>query len=152
MRKNQASKQEEQTPRGFITLREASSISGYAPDYIGQLIRKGKLYGKQVSYNVAWVTTKDALLDYLEHGREEKEGSDHGWRRKLANAAVVEELGLRIERYIAVMGVFLFGAFALFLMYVFSVQIDQLLARRAADARTPDTELEPGAFYTSQSP
>ena len=49
----------------YITLKEAGEISGYSPDYIGQLIRRGKLTGKQVYANVAWVTTKDALKDYL---------------------------------------------------------------------------------------
>jgi hypothetical protein len=48
----------------FISLKEAASISGYSADYIGQLIRKGKLPGKQVYSHVAWVTTRDALLDY----------------------------------------------------------------------------------------
>jgi hypothetical protein len=49
----------------YITLKEASELSGYSPDYIGQLIRRGKISGKQVYANVAWVTTKDDLLDYL---------------------------------------------------------------------------------------
>ena len=30
----------------MITLKEAAKISGYAPDYVGQLIRKGKLQQK----------------------------------------------------------------------------------------------------------
>lgn len=41
------------TEEKLISLKEAARISGYAPDYIGQLIRKGKIAGKQVYYNVA---------------------------------------------------------------------------------------------------
>lgn len=50
----------------WISLKEASKISGYAPDYIGELIRKGKIPGKQVVCNVAWMTTKEAILAYKE--------------------------------------------------------------------------------------
>lgn len=53
----------------YITLKEAAQISGYSPDYLGQLIRKGKLAGKQVYLNVAWVTTEKALKEYLENNR-----------------------------------------------------------------------------------
>jgi predicted membrane protein len=49
-----------------ITLKEAAAISGYTPDYLGQLIRKGKLTGTQVYSHVSWVTTEEAILDYLE--------------------------------------------------------------------------------------
>ena len=63
----------------YITLKEAGEISGYSPDYIGQLIRRGKLEGKQVYANVAWVTTKNALEGYLRDkgkgGRELKDTS-----------------------------------------------------------------------------
>jgi hypothetical protein len=61
----------------YITLKEAGEISGYSPDYVGQLIRRGKLEGKQVYANVAWVTTKDALRGYLaEKGKSEKFDDD----------------------------------------------------------------------------
>lgn len=53
------------TSEKFITLKEASKISGYSPDYLGQLIRKGKLAGKQVYLNVAWMTTEEAVQEYL---------------------------------------------------------------------------------------
>ncbi len=54
----------------YITLREAAKISGYAPDYIGQLIRKGKLPGKEVYCNTAWLTTEDAVLAYKNRKKE----------------------------------------------------------------------------------
>lgn len=49
----------------YITLKEAAKISGYSADYIGQLIRKGKIPGRQVYTNIAWVTTEEAIRTYL---------------------------------------------------------------------------------------
>lgn len=62
-----------QKEKKWITLKEASQISGYAPDYIGELIRKGKIKGKQIYYNIAWVTTKEAILEYKEKQKKIKE-------------------------------------------------------------------------------
>ena len=53
----------------YITLKEASKMTGYSPDYLGQLIRKGKLPGKQVYLNVAWMTTEEDLRDYLSNNK-----------------------------------------------------------------------------------
>jgi hypothetical protein len=60
---------------GYITLKEASQISGYSADYIGQLIRKGKIKGKQVYTNIAWVTTEDELRAYMD-GTSESDRKD----------------------------------------------------------------------------
>lgn len=48
----------------LITLKEAAEISGYSSDYIGQLIRSGKIFGEQVHSNVVWKTTADDVLAY----------------------------------------------------------------------------------------
>ncbi|GIV28741.1 MAG: hypothetical protein KatS3mg027_2555 [Bacteroidia bacterium] len=52
--------------KNYITLKQAAEISGYSPDYIGQLIRQGKIAGKQVYCNIAWVTTEEEIKKYLE--------------------------------------------------------------------------------------
>ena len=62
----------------YISLKEAAKISGYSSDYLGQLIRGGKLSGKQVFSNVAWVTTEDAVYDYLRNGRRQDESLASG--------------------------------------------------------------------------
>ena len=49
----------------YISLKDAARISGYSSDYIGQLIRNGKLEGRQVFSNVAWMTTEEAIHTYL---------------------------------------------------------------------------------------
>ena len=51
--------------KGYITLKEAAAIANYSPDYVGQLIRAGKIRGEQVYSNVAWVTTEDEIKAYL---------------------------------------------------------------------------------------
>lgn len=48
----------------FISLKSAAKISGYNPDYIGWLIRKGKIEGRKVYSGASWKTTKDAILAY----------------------------------------------------------------------------------------
>jgi hypothetical protein len=51
--------------KGYITLKEAAKIANYTPDYVGQLIRAGKIKGEQVYNNVAWVTTEDEVAAYM---------------------------------------------------------------------------------------
>lgn len=52
---------------GYITLKEAAEIADYTPDYVGQLIRAGKIKGEQVYSSVAWVTTEAEVQAYLEN-------------------------------------------------------------------------------------
>jgi hypothetical protein len=59
--------------KGLITLKEAASISGYSADYIGQLIRAGKISGKQVYTNITWMTTAEAVMEYKNKGKAEDE-------------------------------------------------------------------------------
>ncbi len=59
----------------WITLKEASQISGYSQDYLGQLIRKGKLPGKPVVSKIAWMTTKEAILEYKNRENSRKNGN-----------------------------------------------------------------------------
>ena len=48
----------------YISLKEAGKISGYAPDYIGWLIRNGKIRGRKVYSGFSWQTTEKALRNY----------------------------------------------------------------------------------------
>ncbi|RLC39842.1 MAG: hypothetical protein DRH33_01790 [Candidatus Nealsonbacteria bacterium] len=47
----------------YISLKEASEISGYHPDYLSYLIRKGKIEGKRIGRD--WFTTRESIRDYL---------------------------------------------------------------------------------------
>ncbi len=57
----------------LISLKEAAAISGYSADYIGQLIRAGKIPGKQVYSNIAWMTTAEAVLDYKNKNKKRQQ-------------------------------------------------------------------------------
>lgn len=46
-----------------ISLKEASEISGYNPDYLSYLIRTNRLSGYRLGRN--WFTTKEDLKNYL---------------------------------------------------------------------------------------
>lgn len=56
--------------KNLISLKEAAKLSGYSSDYIGQLIRSGKIPGKQVYCNLAWMTTAEAVLEYKKNGKQ----------------------------------------------------------------------------------
>ena len=110
-----------------ISLKEAAAISGYSPDYIGQLIRAGKLPGEQVFLNVAWVTTESAVRDYIESS---KKGSTTNtafitWKNKVFSPEDLETI------YKVVLGgaITLAGIFVLFLGYVLSVTVDHHISQ-----------------------
>jgi hypothetical protein len=118
-----------------ITLKEASKLSGYAPDYLGQLIRKGKLPGKQVYCNVAWVTTETAVREYIEKEKNRKPGEAstgkvHDEWQRLLNRVLSET---RLEGLMkgALIATFAIACAVLVtLFYVFAVNVDKEWQRR----------------------
>jgi len=60
----------------LISLKEAAKISGYSSDYIGQLIRSGKIPGKQVYTNISWMTTAHAIIEYKNNSERNKDKKD----------------------------------------------------------------------------
>ena len=118
--------------KGYITLREAADISDYAPDYIGQLIRAGKIQGEQVYSSVAWVTTEESVKAYM----AAKNKSTHVTEAGSNVEEAVENFGLYIWYLIA-------GALAiatLLLFYIFAVSIDSFLEQRVLEASLPEPE------------
>ena len=57
----------------YLSLKEAAEISGYASDYIGWLIRKGKIKGKKIYTAISWQTTEQAIKNYQERKTKTKE-------------------------------------------------------------------------------
>jgi RNase P/RNase MRP subunit POP5 len=109
----------------YVTLKEAAKISGYSPDYLGQLIRKGKLAGKQIYLNVAWVTTEKALREYLENNKVNSGKSDFGMtvRGKIRRWLIGHNSGneiVRIARRIIYVVIALLFLLCLFLVYAFA--------------------------------
>lgn len=106
----------------YISLKEAAELSGYTPDYLGQLIRKGKLPGKQVYLNVAWMTTEEALKDYLDLNKigGVKLGFARTVKKKIRRWIVVHTSGDRLillARRIIYFLIAVLMLFCLFLIY-----------------------------------
>jgi hypothetical protein len=120
----------EQKSVGYITLKEASELFGYSPDYIGQLIRKGKIEGKQVYANVAWVTTKETIEEYLAREKKGMGSEDITHREALLKLLTSERSAIyadwALRALIPVLVVILVAVF-----YFVSISIDHKLARDA---------------------
>lgn len=106
----------------YISMKEASALSGYTADYVGQLIRSGKLSGKQVFSHVAWMTTEDALEEYID---KNKKGNTpvvaSNWIEKIATSV---DLPL-VYKVILGLTITLAATFILFLIYILSVSFDK---------------------------
>lgn len=110
----------------FITLKEAAKISGYAPDYLGQLIRKGKLKGKRIFLNEAWVTTEEDVRAYL---------ASDGKSRHYASAEFFETKKFKkIVRIVLYVCLSISILLILFLFYAFSSILDGSLQQNALRA------------------
>lgn len=113
----------------YISLREAAEISGYSADYVGQLIRRGKLPGKQVFSHVAWMTTQDALEEYI---RSNNKGAlaleEHPMGFFLEKALSTEQLTLTY-RAVAWAAIVFLAMFVLFIVSVIAVTLDHRIDR-----------------------
>ena len=66
----------------LISLKEAAELSGYSSDYIGQLIRGGKIFGEQVFSNVTWMTTEEEVLAYKNKSKKKNLNESGFWLSK----------------------------------------------------------------------
>jgi hypothetical protein len=127
-----------QSKSKLISLKEAAVISGYAPDYIGQLIRKGKLPGKQVYFNVAWMTTEEDLQNYM--AKAQKRQSQQTWKDSLSDKfsefkakVLLETQVARIMKILLYLTIAVCIGFCLLLFYIISINIDKKIEQNAAD-------------------
>ena len=90
-------------PQEFISLKEAAEISGYAPDYIGWLIRKGKIPGKKLYNGAFWQTTEKSLKQYLlaRRGGIKQTGGQGLEREKEARLSIGLKAGEYLQRITA---------------------------------------------------
>ena len=115
--------------QGFLTLKEAAELANYTPDYVGQLIRAGKIRGEQVYSNLAWVTTEEEIRAYLQ---------DKG--RTAAPAVATSVFLPTVLKFLLYAIITLIAAVLLFLQYILYVSIDTKLddffLARAATEKT----------------
>ena|SRR6185503_13135100 len=114
-------------PKKLISLKEAARISGYSSDYVGQLIRSGKLEGKQVFSNVAWMTTEDAIQNYLR--RQSEPVGSKNWLQVFVD--MMRRSISITNAYAAVnwAAVCVLGLFIVFLISVIAISIDHKVNR-----------------------
>ena len=108
--------------KNLLSLREAAKLSGYSADYLGQLIRAGKIAGRQVYCNVQWMTTVEAVMDYKNKGKGTDSASDlkSGWRKL---AMEFDTVRLFFKTFKTTLPVFLLivACFALLVSYIGSL-------------------------------
>ena len=116
--------------KGYITLKEAAALTNYSSDYIGQLIRAGKIRGEQVYSNVAWVTTEDEVLAYMQDKN-----------RQVDQAVTTPFFAHHLFRYLMYGLIALCGVFLLVMQYILYVSIDHSVASSYL-SRSADITLE----------
>ena len=97
----------------YISLKEAAKISGYSSDYIGWLIRKGKIKEKKVYSGMALMTTIEAIESYkkakskkdLKGRRSPRFAGEAGQRRQLYKT--IPLIKNKISYWIRTFGLFL---------------------------------------------
>jgi hypothetical protein len=114
----------------YISLREAAAMSGYTPDYVGQLIRSGKLPGKQVFANVAWMTTEEAIREYI-GSKKGKSAAKDAVAPTMLDVLQREIESPRLVKRLSIALIVLSVAFMLVIFYIFSTSLDQRLNQRA---------------------
>lgn len=122
----------------YITLKEAAKISGYDPDYIGQLIRKGKMHGKQVFLNVAWMTTEKDIQEYIKKANGKRGDSSFGGKaaekyQQFRNGVLFDLKISKLFKIILWVSVVFILAFSFLLFYVFSINFDRKIQERTIE-------------------
>ncbi len=117
------------SPNELISLKEAAQLSGYTPDYIGQLIRSGKLPGQQVFSNVAWMTTEEAIRGYMEKNIK---GSPDV--RRFGERFASPDTLARLSLVFGWVVVGIIGLFIIFLFYILAVSVDHRIERDSLKA------------------
>ena len=78
--------------KGYIPLKDAAKIFGYAPDYIGYLIRTKKITGKRVYSGVSWLVKEEEIKQYLK-----SKSKYHKLWGKVINLKLIQALGIDVK-------------------------------------------------------
>ncbi len=108
--------------KGYITLKEAAEFCDYSPDYIGQLIRAGKIKGQQVYSNLAWVTTVEDIEAYTNSKVGTKKNTIS---EKLYNFLFSKDFP-KLLLYIIIIVLIIF---LLIIQYILYVSVDKILTK-----------------------
>jgi hypothetical protein len=113
--------------RKVISLHQASQISGYHPDYLSALIRKGEIKGQKMVGS--WFTTEEEVRDYI-------------FRQKIRNKNWVVKYFLLSKRRVnsSLVYAFIFLAFLSIVIYFYNQKYDEIQPR--AEAQEEFNELQ----------
>ena len=114
----------------LISLKEAASLSGYSADYIGQLIRSGKISGKQVFSNVSWMTSEKAVREYIEKDKKRSEPRTLSLFERVSAGVSSPDALTTAYIWASWFVTALCAVFVLLLVYIFSVSIDHKIEQR----------------------
>ena len=114
----------------YITLKEAAELSGYSSDYVGQLIRQGKLRGQQVFSNIAWVTTESAIQEYVVQ-KGKMSSTKYGAFERFKDFSASPEKVISLTRGVLWVAIVVFGIAVLVLLFILAVGIDQRIEERS---------------------
>jgi len=124
----------------LISLKEAAEISGYSSDYIGQLIRSGKIYGEQVYSNVVWKTRASDVLSYKNKSKKiSTEKSSFFLEKKRQVSIQVKILKIMFENFKGLLAL-LFLFFLIFFVLIFLI-INSLFIQKDKPILSPVTDL-----------
>lgn len=124
---------EETKQSGYVTLKEASERFGYSPDYIGQLIRKGKIEGKQVYSNLAWMTTTESIEEYISREKRTSKVEALTPFERILDYALSPQGTIYLTWGLkALLGILIIAA--LFVFYFLSIALDHKMVRDAERA------------------
>ena len=86
----------------LISLREASKMTPYSQDYLGLLVRKGRLYGEKIGGKI--YTTEEAMKSYLKKTAEAS--YEHQQRLNVeVDAEEIKKAGINLKWALALLGV-----------------------------------------------
>ncbi|MFH1894750.1 MAG: hypothetical protein ABH813_02515, partial [Patescibacteria group bacterium] len=105
--------------RDYLTLKQASEITGYSSDYIGSLIRKKILKGKRFYKLNSWETDKNTIEGYSQYKKSKKFLiSSFFWTARNN----FHKLFLKISKYAVAFAVFVFIVFGGFAGWAYTAK------------------------------
>ena len=138
----------------YLTLREASKISGYSRDYLGRLIREQKIDGMRLVGTSAWVMTEETLLEYMRTNKSGRLQDRRDRAVKRLESELTERkwfggvprplLWLESASYFLLVAVILFFAF---LFYIYSVVLDKATESKTTESSWSSTSAEVTSTY-----
>jgi hypothetical protein len=128
------------TEKELISLKEAAKLSGYSADYVGQLIRAGKISGKQVFSSVAWMTTEEAVVEYVQKEKKGVTPEEKSVWESIRDRILTPEFLVSMYSGVSWVVIVLLGLFILGMYTVFVVSVDhritQTYQQKAIDLST----------------